>query len=401
MEVAYILKSHLVMKLRICSFILLYFSFVHISAQSDDIGKLKSEHAKYISEINRANKLLVSKKKSKNNTLNQLELLNSKLSIQNQLLLSYKEEISLLNDEVNRNLLLLNDLNDDIKSLKKNYSNLIIEANKFSTSNYNEFMLLFSSSSFSEAYRRFQLLRQYSSYRKKQGIVLNESIIKHDSILQVQENILNSKQSVYDSLFNQSRNIEKSISSKKLMIAKLNTDERWLKQNIKNNTKKSKSLQKEIEKLISREANKSATFDPSDFYKFKGKLPWPVSNGIVTSYFGEHNHPSLKGVKVKNNGIDITTTKDNDVKSIFDGKVSRVIAIPGYNKAVIVRHGKYLTVYANLKDVSVKNGQILAKNQKIGRIFTSSTDNNAILHFEVWEGSKKINPLIWLGKSIN
>ena len=146
------------------------------------------------------------------------------------------------------------------------------------------------------------------------------------------------------------------------------------------------------------EASKSSTYTFSNFSKAKGQLVWPVKDGVVTNKFGEHNHAILKGVKVKNNGIDITALKENEVKCVYEGTVSRVIAIPGYNKAVIVRHGKYLTVYANLVDVYVKNGDVIQSNQEIGQIYTDSNEKSGILHFEIWEENKKINPVDWLVK---
>ncbi len=376
----------------------LFFSGLHCYSQSNDIEALKKQHQKYLEDIQNAKALLTKKVNSRNSTLNQLEIITAKIETHQKLITSYKNEINAINDEINSNESLLLQLNTEINIIKQNYSKLIIEAQKHSNNQYNEFMLIFSSESISEAYRRFQLLKQYSSYRKKQGDILNSSIMRYDSIVNKQKSHLDEKQKTFSQLNEQLVHLENTVSNKKNYIKKLTTDENWLRNTIKENTAKSKNLEKEIEKLILKES-KFISFVSSNFSEFKGKLNWPVKDGIVTDTFGEHNHAVLKGVKVKNNGIDITTSKDNSVKVVFNGTVSRVIAIPGYNKAVIIRHGNYLTVYANLKDVLVKNGEQVSTSQVIGKIFSNSDEHTAVLHFEIWEGSKKTNPLYWLSKN--
>ncbi len=393
MAEVYILKFHQVMKLLAISIFLSI--CVQISSQSTDLEALKKQHAKYKTDIENAKSLLSQKVQTKNSTLNQLEIISAKIQTQQKLVNSYKVEIGLLNRKLDENKALLDQLNSDIKQLKNNYSRLIIQAQKHSYNHYSEFMLIFSSQSLSEAYRRFQLLKQYSSYRKKQGEILNSTIMRYDSIVDTQKLHLSEKQKAFSQLNVELLNLESAVKNKKKYIQKLTTDEKWLKKNIQENIAKSKKLEKEIENLIIKES-KSSVNTVSNFSQYKGKLKWPVEDGIVTNTFGEHNHAILKGVKVKNNGIDITTSKDNDVKAVYKGTVSRVIAIPGYNKAVIIRHGKYLTVYANLRDVLVKNGQEINTDQIIGKIFSTRDDHTAVLHFEIWEGSNKTNPVNWL-----
>ncbi len=364
--------------------------------QNSEVDKLKDLRKKYEAEIINAQQLLDKKGASKVHSLNELKVLNSKISSQQSIINTYNSEIKFISEEIKKNELFIKKLTEEIESIKKGYETLVIEANKQLSSNLNELMIIFSANSFSEAYRRFNLLKQYSSYRKKQGLVLVDTKIKHDSILAHNISILQEKQEVYNLLNNEMESIKLSISKKENYITKLKKDEKWLKREILKKQKSAKALQKNIEKLIAESLNNSTTYMFSNFSKAKGKLLWPVKDGIVTSKFGEHNHAVLKGVKVKNNGIDITSLKQNAVKCVYEGTVSRVIAIPGYNKAVIVRHGKYLTVYANLVDVYVKSGENIQSNQNIGQIYTNDQDKSGILHFEIWEENKKINPIDWL-----
>jgi septal ring factor EnvC (AmiA/AmiB activator) len=134
----------------------------------------------------------------------------------------------------------------------------------------------------------------------------------------------------------------------------------------------------------------------SSFASNRGRLPWPCDRGFISSPFGEHKHPVLEYVKVKNNGVDIMTERGSLVKAVFNGRVSRVMSFANLNKVVIIRHGDYLTVYSNLADVSVRDGQEVTAKQAIGRVFTSPDDQKGELHFEIWRGKVIQNPEDWL-----
>jgi murein DD-endopeptidase MepM/ murein hydrolase activator NlpD len=121
-----------------------------------------------------------------------------------------------------------------------------------------------------------------------------------------------------------------------------------------------------------------------------------VERGVITEHFGVHRHPVLKNVQVKSNGIEITTEAGSEVRAVFDGEVSRVFAISGGNMAVIIRHGSFLSVYSNLKEVNVKAGQQVKTKQKIGAIF--SDENKTALKFQVWRENEKMNPEDWISK---
>ena len=129
----------------------------------------------------------------------------------------------------------------------------------------------------------------------------------------------------------------------------------------------------------------------------KGKLPYPVAQGVVVEQFGVHPHPTLKNVNLPfNNGINISTRPGSSVRVVFDGVVKQVIAIPGYNQCVLVQHGQYFTFYCKLAKVGVKVGDKLSTGNAIGTL--ESGGSTAILHFELWNGTNKQNPELWLKK---
>jgi septal ring factor EnvC (AmiA/AmiB activator) len=136
----------------------------------------------------------------------------------------------------------------------------------------------------------------------------------------------------------------------------------------------------------------------SNFAGNKGKLPWPVEQGNISERFGEHPHAELKGIMVKNNGVDIRSVPGTSARSVFDGEVSGVINIPGSNSAVIIRHGEYLSVYSNLSSVSVKKGDKVTTRQKIGQVYYDKDEGYSEIHLEIWKGTTKLDPALWLAR---
>jgi len=132
------------------------------------------------------------------------------------------------------------------------------------------------------------------------------------------------------------------------------------------------------------------------FESNRGKLPWPVNKGYISKRFGKSKHPYLKYIETNNNGIDIATKKNAAVMAIFNGEVANVLFNPGFQAAVIVKHGKYFTVYGNIKEAIVKTGDKVATGQKIGVVYTDETQNKTEVHLEIWNGSKKMNPSYWV-----
>ena len=147
--------------------------------------------------------------------------------------------------------------------------------------------------------------------------------------------------------------------------------------------------------MESRRANSEVdTKLSAKFESNKGKLPWPVASGIVTKKYGKHAHPTQSKITVFNNGIDISTSKGAEALCVFNGQVTNVFNT-GSTNVVLVRHGLYFTLYANLDKVYVKNGDNVSTGQKLGLIHTA-TDNSTTLHFEVWNDKNNTNPEPWL-----
>lgn len=141
-------------------------------------------------------------------------------------------------------------------------------------------------------------------------------------------------------------------------------------------------------------ATAEATLSQS-FVASKGRLPWPVATGKVVGKFGRQPHPVLPNITENNSGVMIATSGGSKARAVYKGKIQSIMSVQGGNKAIIISHGSFFTVYNNLSSVSVSKGQEVSTKQNIGTIYTDS-DSNTIIDFQVWKGTSKQNPAIWL-----
>lgn len=364
-------------------------------ADGQSLAELEKQKELINQRINNANTLLAKYSNQRSANSNNILVLNRKIEDRERLIQLYNDEIKILEKDINSLNIEIEDNMAKLAQLKSQYEKLIRETYN-NKKKYNELSFFFGAESFNEAYRRYAMLKEYNKFRYNQGVLIQKKSIELDEAnrllnakLKVQNNALNSLQMQQDELIMDKLKNDQNIKD-------LQSKEAALKRNIKSEKQALKKLEDTILKLIA-EINKESV-EPSDFHLSKGSLLWPVDNGVVISQFGEHQHPVLQYVKVKNNGIDIQSTTTNQAKAVFSGKVSRVVPIPGYNKAILVRHGRFLTVYANIDTVHVKPGENVTKNSVIGTIYTGNGENSGVLHFEIWEESVKLNPELWLLK---
>ena len=361
-----------------------------VSAQGVDV--LKAEKDALLKEIEDSKRTLKLKQTTKESTLQQIQLVGQEVAVREDILYSLEAQIRELDRSIDANQTKINVLENDIAVLKGDYSKLLQDT-YIRRNSLNELAFFMSAADFSEAYRRYRLLKEYSIYRQKQGQILSES---QNRLLALQNDIKLQKEAKERNLAEveaEISNLSLSRQEKAKLVASLQNEESWLLKLIRDKENEAKGLEQKILEYI-RSSSVSAL--GNDFSSFEGKLLWPVRKGFVISNFGEHEHPVLKNVTIKNNGIDIQSTLGDQVFAVHNGEVSRVVGIPGYNTTVLVRHGKYLTVYANLREVDVKQGQKIYAGDSVGRIFKEESGGSVVLHFEIWHENQKLDPSKWL-----
>ena len=447
---------------------------VSMIAQNDK-SKLQSRKSKLEKEIMEMNRELEQTKKSKSANLNQLVLINKKISKREELINAIEQEVSSIENQVQSMNDTIYRISSDLTALKSEYASLIYSTYR-NKSAYNRLMFLFSSRSFNQAYKRLKYLRQYSEYRKEQ--VKSISVIQQELALKKLE--LEKRKSSKLSLKHTREQERNMLSEEKLekdgKIKSLTTQEKKLLVKLRENETALNKLQVAIEALVAAEIRKAneekarkaaaiaeadrkakaeadrkaklkaeadkkanvkneAVIKPADtkpadaiakaeespavaktpavksnsmsvtaedvaltgnFSGNKGRLPSPIDKGTVISSFGEHPHAEFQNIKIKNNGIDIVSAPGAKAKVIFEGEVSSVLFIANLNYVVIVRHGDYLTVYSNLKDVEVKKGDKVKTRQALGTVSTGEGESKSRLHFELWQGTLVQNPASWI-----
>lgn len=380
------------------------FSVESIAQTKDILEKRKAESLK---KLNLTKALLDETVNQREISINQLNLLSESINFRQGLINDYEEEIDYFDrliltyqNQYDANIKVLDDLrNQYAEIIRKSYRN--IERTYV-------LMLLFSSQDINQSYERFRYIKYLNSYRKS---LFNQIVEKNDSLLQLQNEIeLNRKEKEKTILMIQSetKSLKKDIKNKNFVISKLQQREKALIAEIKKNEQERIRIENEIKRIIEEERRRIARENNSaantrnlilskDFSGNKGKFPWPSENGIVVGKYGEHNHPVIPGIKIRSNGIDISVRENSEVKSIFDGQVTVVSAILGANFTVIIKHGDYRTVYQNVTDVRVKNGDMVERNDIIG-FAGKNNEGKSTIHFELWKEFDTLDPQLWLVK---
>ena len=379
-------------------------------------------------EISTANQLLKKTKKDREMTLNEVNLLDKKIKQREKLIKAYNEQIALLDEEIHQGQNNIKSLNSDLSKLQKEYAKMIVFANK-NRSHYDRLGFIFASKDFNQAFSRLRYIREFTDARKtKMNQIANtereisNTVEASQQAREQQAMMLKDEKAQQEAL----RNEKEELNGQ---VAKLKKQEGKIQQDIKDKQQQAKKLQKAIDDIIAeeiRKANEEAarkrreeektkgkTTTPApkekgmaltpaektlstNFVNNKGKLPWPVERGVISSSYGKHTSVVSDKVTVTNNGIDIATTEGAKARAVFDGEVASVTKLTGANTVVILRHGEYFTVYSNLENVTVKRGDKVKTKQNLGTVHTNKTESKTELHFELLKEQNRQNPAAWL-----
>lgn len=384
-----------------------------LMAQSER-AKLEKEKSKLKKDIDYKNKLLNETAKSKSTSLSQLVVLRKKIQSREELIATIEREIGFLEEQIDMGESEIEALKKELQVLRDEYAKMIYYA-YLNRSSYDRLMFIFSAQDFNQAYKRLKYLQQYSTFRKRQGALI---LATQDSIqLRIKglELTKSEKEKLISNIQDEAQLLSNEKQEQQKVFNALSSKEKELKAEIEKQKREAEKLTKAIQRIIEEEIRKQrearggggsgfmltpeAKELSDQFASNKGKLPWPLEKGVITEYFGEHWHPILKGIKVNNNGINISTETGARARAVFAGEVTGIVVIPGAGKAVLVRHGEYISVYSNLKDVFVQKGDKVNVKDPIGIILTDPVKVKTEIHFEVWKGQTPMNPAEWLYKA--
>ena len=405
-------------KLKYFSFILFIFLAIgssNANAQSQRQQELEEQRRELQQEIREITKLLFAGKKEKKSVVSAVEDLNYKISVRKNLIRITNQQANLLTREINANQDEISTRRVKLKALKEAYADMIVKSYK-NRARDNKLMFLLSSSSFQQAYRRLQYIKQYADYQRQQAEIIKVEtkqlqLLNQDLLVQKKD-----KQKLVGENKAAKLILDKELKDQQAFIESIQKNLAKFSAQIKDKQKASEKLDKEIRKLI-REAIaasnkkagksvKSRTFSmtpeqkvlAANFTANKGKLPWPVASGVVKMRFGTNPSPIDPSIKIKSNGVRIATNKGEPVRAVFDGVVQGVMTPKNGNNTIMIRHGNYITVYKNLSKFYVSKGDKVTTKQVLGEVITNKASGESILSFGIYKDSAIQNPSIWVYK---
>ena len=396
------------------SLLFLLFFTMSSFAQNKSRKQLELDRKRIKNEIKMVNKLLFTAKKSEQNALEDLKDLNHKIAIREQYISTINLEVKSLSNDIAIYEDDIKQLDKKLIKLKEDYAEMIYKSYK-SKSQQSSTLFLFSSKSFYQAYKRVKYMKQYASFRKKQGeevyVLTNKFLRLKDSLL-IQKEL---KDTLLSNEEEQKSKIEYEKDDQRKLIFELQTQEKKYKKKLRIKQQQEKKITQIIDKIIKEaiaksnakkgvKKSKGFSLTPEakalavSFEQNKGKLPWPVENGFIIRKFGKQPHPVYSGNFINSTGIHIATKKGSNANAIFNGEILAIQTQSEGKKSVLIRHGNYISIYNNLETVYVNDGQKIKTGQPLGKVFTDRITGKTKLIFVLSKNTTRLNPTSWILK---
>ena len=382
--------------------------------QTSEQKALEEKREQLQTEIRNINRLLFAEKKEKGNVLDQMEALDKKITVRQQLIRVTNQQSNLLNRQINTNIRNIGKLKQELQEIKDEYAKMIQKSYQ-NKSKQNRLMFLLSSESFFQAFKRLQYMKQYTDYRKEQGAQI---LAKTDELSRLNAD-LNEERKVKEVLLAQNKKAKdqlfSEIQTQKVLLGTIRKNETKYTSAIDPKRKEARKIDQQIERLIrsaiaasnkksgSTTKNSSkfvltpeATIIANNFSANKGKLIWPVEKGIKSQGFGVYSDPVYPGIKHQSNGVIIATDEGSKARAIFEGEVIAILAVPGGNKGVQIKHGNFISTYYNLSDLYVKKGDKVISKEELGTVYTNRNNGQTRLKFYLYQDTSRLNPEEWV-----
>lgn len=401
-----------IVKKHIIFFVLLLLIGFNSFSQTSEQKALEAKRERLQREIKEMNRLLFAEKKERGSVLEQMDALDRKINIKQELIRVTNQQSNLLNRQINSNVRSIGKLREDLELLKKDYAQLIQKSYQ-NKSQENRLMFLFSSQNFFQAFKRLQYMKQYTKFRKKQG----ETIITKTQELAELNKDLVIQRKIKDQLLAENKKVKnelfKEITSQKDLLKSIRLNESKYATAIDDKKKETRRINREIEALIRAaiaSSNKStgsksaakfaltpeAKLIANNFSANRGKLIWPVEKGVKSHGFGKYKDKVYPGITHENNGVTIATDKGAQARAIFEGEVITIFTNKMGVKGVYLRHGNYISMYYNLAKVYVQKGDKVGVKESLGEIYTNRFNGATSLKFYLYQDTQKLNPENWI-----
>ena len=400
------------MKKVLCIVLVAVLTALGAGAQSSSVKRLESLRAQLENDIKILNRQLDQNIKNSNKVLSSLTLVRRKINAREQLIATYDKQLKELNDSLYLCQKELGRLQARHDTLSLYYSRLVRGAYKNRDTRL-WYMYILSSDSMGQAFNRFDYFRNLSTQMSAEALKLREASAQLEAQKQRLNKLKAQVNETRKKVVSERSQLQSEEGDASRMVSQLKKDRRTYEKQLKEKNRQKEELNRKIAELIRQQTRKqdgagkktgggsskttSTAVDTklsNEFAANKGRLPWPVE-GTIMERFGKHSHPVYKNVQLpQNNGVTLVVKHGAQAKAVFNGTVSQVVVLPGYNQCVLVNHGEYFTLYSKLKSVSVKAGQKITVGQVVGTVDTIGGED--LFHFELWKGSTPQNPENWL-----
>jgi septal ring factor EnvC (AmiA/AmiB activator) len=384
------------------------------------IKELEKKRKEALQRIEETSAILNKNKATTKNTIYKLNVINDKIKARQKFLGEINKELTTINTDVEEVKVEYSDLSSQLAVKKEQYAKSLRLMTKRNKSE-DKLIFLLSSKDFAQLTRRLRYLNEYSDYQKIQAIEIRNKQGQLDDKRNELEKIYRDKKLLHDKEQFEKSILDKEKNQQNAMIKNLKSKERQLSSEISKQKRLADNLNRQVENIIAEEARKAAASAAKeknrtvetkggyamtqqekvlsgDFGSNKGSLPFPVSqSGSIIVHFGEQKYQDLKYVESSSKGIDIQTRPGASAVAVYNGTVSKIFSVPGFNSSIIIRHGNYLTVYSNLISLFVRTGDKVKTGQSLGKIYSDAQqDNLTVMHFQLWKDTQRLNPESWL-----
>jgi murein hydrolase activator len=407
--------------LLICMFV---FGVIVCAQSSKRLSDLEKKRNEALEQVEKTTQMLSNNKTTTKNTLYKLNVLANQIKVRESFLKDLDIELKTIDVEISEIQTDYADLSHSLGIKKEKYAKSIRLMSKQNKTE-DKLMFILSARNLNQMTRRMRYLDEYASFQHIQANEISRKQTELNEKRAVLESAYREKAMVKNKKEQETAIIERERGNQSKLVTELKGKAKMLSTELRKQKLQADKLNRQIDNLIAEEARKAAekaskdkgtkriaetkggyamTVDEkklsSDFGRNQGALPFPVSqSGTIVVHFGEQKYQNLKYVQNVSKGIEIQTKPGASAVAVFGGVVSKVFAVPGSNSGVIVRHGNYMTVYANLSSVFVKAGEKVRIGEPIGKIFVDSEqDNQTVLNFQIFKEMQRLNPELWLRK---
>jgi septal ring factor EnvC (AmiA/AmiB activator) len=408
-------------------------------SQSSQQEKLEKRKAEIQKEIRENEKMLQNVKSKEKSAMNVFMIQKNKIRLKEILINTTEKQAKYLANDMYINQMKINKLNKELAVLKEDYAKMIVKSYK-SRSEQSRAMFILSSDNFLQAYKRAQYLKQYTSFRKNQGEEIKSKsveLVNYNNKLNAQKI---AKQKLIAENVKEKTGLVKEKQEQEKLVNSIKKDKNRIVSDIRKKQRESKTIDKQIDRLIREaiaEANRKAALEKAkaralannskaspkevaaavakesvsssrieltpeakliadNFRANRGSLPWPVEKGFISLGYGDQAHPIYNTLVIHNSGVEITTNEGASARAVFGGEVASVMILSPVNKAVMIQHGDYFTIYQNLSSVSVNKGDKVSIKQTLGRVRTNGDTGKTVIKFLLLQNTSYTNPQGWL-----